>query len=700
MTVPAARFRWSRWFAAMATLVALAIGVHRASLVVAPKEHSSWVTLLRDDLFDVMKGEVSPELVVRWTVVVMALCLVWIMTSLIVVAATFRRQGRSLAPGRRLAALFVCTGTVVASSTGVASKADAAVMPIAVVDDSSVDTDQSASTLGLRVDPTLVGTAVVSGLTGAGLALRIRARDRESRRRTVDGDRHELKTLDSFVSDEMRSEMYRAEARLREVVEIVGRLRDAVPDNEVRHVIAEPDGWYVVEFVSPVRPQPDFQMISGRSIRVAAPRCDRSDDRVSDPACPAMIHVGRSMSGDVWVSLDAYAEFAVDCSSDEGERVWRHFRDSMALAPHLESRGLVSDVDLACHGPQRSFRCGVSVADDAHRIGESIAVIESHDGSFSGPVLRRVTDGEIESGLKQVRGEWRLLPVDVPIRPVGTGDDDIRRVRDLLGETVPPIEVARSEVTASETRNEWMFMASVLGPPQVVDVHFEKVEFERGKAEELVIWLALHPHQRKRSLARTALWLTAVQDATFSNVTAAARRSLNAVASPPEGHAWVGITMSDDLPLAEGFVTDVEILRSAVDGARLRPEDDGIRRLREALQLVRGVPFAASAYTWSDGIGMSGDAASLVVRASSMMAEMCQEIGDISGVYWATSKGLAALPGHENLVAVRLRAHAEHGDRAAMKVEWESYRRALASEWGDAEPSTQMMDLWRRLGIG
>ena len=146
-------------------------------------------------------------------------------------------------------------------------------------------------------------------------------------------------------------------------------------------------------------------------------------------------------------------------------------------------------------------------------------------------------------------------------------------------------------------------------------------------------------------------------------------------------------------------MTDVEILREAVEWARLRPEDGALERLRDGLRLVRGVPFAGSTYTWSDGIGMSGDAATLVVRAASMMAEMCQESGDISGVYWATAKGLSALPGHEALVALRLRAQADQGDRVAMRAEWESYRRALAGEWEDAEPSPKMMDLWRRISV-
>ena len=80
------------------------------------------------------------------------------------------------------------------------------------------------------------------------------------------------------------------------------------------------------------------------------------------------------------------------------------------------------------------------------------------------------------------------------------------------------------------------------------------------------------------------------------------------------------------------------------------------------------------------------------------MAEMCTEVGDLDGVYWATAKGLLAVPGHEDLVAQRMRLHSERQDQAALRAEWRGYCRALANDdWGDASPSRKIVELWRDL---
>lgn len=639
----------------------------------------------------------------------MVIAWVWITLSLITAVGSWRRSMSVPRAFGRFTAFFVVGGAMV-TPLMVASGPVAAV-PNATISSDSTPAESGPVVIGGASELQLVSTAVMSGLIGAGVAVRLRARDHERRRtRGVDDEAITHDRIPDESHDEFCDQMLRAERKVNEVVDVVHRIHELAPDGEIRHVIDEHDGWYVIEFTHPVKAIPGAQMVNSRSVRLR-PDSSTSHIRSDESTLPVLVHVGRAMSGEVWVSLDAYRDFAIDCGTDEGERVWAHVRESLVMAPTLESHGVVCDVDVASPGPRRVFRVagGASVADETRRLGESIAIVHEGETPTIVPTLRRVTTGRVESGLARAGGEWRLLPVDIPIRPVGTDDDDIRRIRNLLGEPLPPIDIGPTSESTSPTESPddsstapdqgWVFMACVLGPPQVVRHGYEPVQFERGKAEELVIWLAFHPAQRKRSLARSALWLSPVQDATFSNITAAARRSLNAVASPPDGQTWVGITMSDELPLADGFVTDVDVLREAVDWARRRPEDGGLERLRAALQLVRGVPFAGSTYTWSDGIGMSGDAATLVVRAASMMAEMCQEIGDMGGVYWATAKGLSALPGHEDLVAIRLRAHAEHGDRVAMKAEWESYRRAVASEWGDAEPSSKMMELWRRLDI-
>ena len=56
------------------------------------------------------------------------------------------------------------------------------------------------------------------------------------------------------------------------------------------------------------------------------------------------------------------------------------------------------------------------------------------------------------------------------------------------------------------------------------------------------------------------------------------------------------------------------------------------------------------------------------------------------------------VPGHEDLVAQRMRLHAERQDQSALRAEWQGYCRALANdEWGDASPSRMMVELWREL---
>jgi hypothetical protein len=63
-------------------------------------------------------------------------------------------------------------------------------------------------------------------------------------------------------------------------------------------------------------------------------------------------------------------------------------------------------------------------------------------------------------------------------------------------------------------------------------------------------------------------------------------------------------------------------------------------------------------------------------------------------VFWATGKGLAVLPGHEELIALRMRALAQQGDRAGVRHEWESYLRGLATDsWSSNEPAPKLQML-------
>ena len=73
--------------------------------------------------------------------------------------------------------------------------------------------------------------------------------------------------------------------------------------------------------------------------------------------------------------------------------------------------------------------------------------------------------------------------------------------------------------------------------------------------------------------------------------------------------------------------------------------------------------------------------------------------GDIDGVFHATGRGLRVLPGHEELIGLRMRAACPPaGDHAGVRQEWNSYERVInADPWSDGEPSPKLVDLRKQL---
>jgi hypothetical protein len=234
---------------------------------------------------------------------------------------------------------------------------------------------------------------------------------------------------------------------------------------------------------------------------------------------------------------------------------------------------------------------------------------------------------------------------------------------------------------------------------EVVDQAYHAAAFERSKALELVVWMSQHRDRSTRMGARTALWETSVRDTTFANVVSDARRSLARLLAPADGEEWIGRTLTDDLPLHEGVVTDADVLTDCVRRAAAAPPAEAIRLLRPALGLVRDMPFAGTSYLWPDAEGTTSALILLVTGAATQLAGLYLSDGDVAGVFWATGQGLKVLPGHEELISLRMRAHGRQGDLAGVRHEWEAYERVLdADTWSDgAAPSPKLVALRREL---
>ena len=471
------------------------------------------------------------------------------------------------------------------------------------------------------------------------------------------------------------------------------------------------------------------------------------DARRSQQPCPAIVHLGDGENGQLFVDLEAVGLLDIDVPAEISMSVMRAVATSLAVSPFAESThvvtvGLDDDVQLGSPWSEaiESLRDAI---DSVGGMSAAIAVATRSGSTFELRATASDTDSwepsvllccgvddpdelgclaELAAGggrgvavlvdrpivdsaatIRMIDGEFELHPLGIRFRPVGVSVDEVVAMNELLAasdvafhrdpEELPPVARAQPFVARGH-----QFVVRVLGQVEVNSAEDVVVRFDRSKAQELVVWLSQHRHRPTRGSARAALWETSVRDATFSNVVSEARRALAKVVAPPSGQEWIGRTLNDDLPLHDLVVSDLELLADRVDAARHLRRDDAIDVLRPAVASIEGMPFAGTSYLWPDAEGIASSAVLAATSAAAMLAEHYLDAGDVDGVFWATGRGLRVLAGHEELIALRMRAHASRGDLAGVRSEWESYERALqADSWAAAEPSPKLLELRRHL---
>jgi hypothetical protein len=102
---------------------------------------------------------------------------------------------------------------------------------------------------------------------------------------------------------------------------------------------------------------------------------------------------------------------------------------------------------------------------------------------------------------------------------------------------------------------------------------------------------------------------------------------------------------------------------------------------------VRGVPFAGAEWWWLDAEAHAVDLTLEVVDVAADVADAALADGRLDDVFAVTALGLQLLPGHDRLVAARLRAHAAAGNPAGLRREAEAYERVVAGEGVDPSPA-------------
>ena len=245
---------------------------------------------------------------------------------------------------------------------------------------------------------------------------------------------------------------------------------------------------------------------------------------------------------------------------------------------------------------------------------------------------------------------------------------------------------------------DWRIIVRVLGAPAVETSAGDTITIGKGKSLELLTWLVEHRESSTRSAARTALWSENIQDATFSNVVSELRRALNEFAGVPENEEWIPRTFTNQMVLNDKVVTDAFIIENFLKHYLDNPNDVNRNRLEESLSYVRDLPFAGTNYSWADAEGITTSHVITTVQAAVLLGEYAISVNDTETLFYVTEKGLRVLPGHEELVALRMKGHSKVGNRSAIKLEWEAYARAVeADAWAGGAPSSQLEDLAKSL---
>lgn len=298
-----------------------------------------------------------------------------------------------------------------------------------------------------------------------------------------------------------------------------------------------------------------------------------------------------------------------------------------------------------------------------------------------------------EASSNQVPYQW-TRPIDVIDRRTSSGAP-----ADTAAFTPRATQWSRPVTTRWPDLIPHRFMIRVLGPVDLVDHCGAPVAVARSKSLELIAWLSLHRPVCSRDAVRAALWVRDVGDASFANVVSGARCAFVHHSGDPDTE-WLGRPQAERLNLAPGVVSDVEVFDALLARARYGSAQERLAGFRRAFELVRGPPFEASAYRWADDEARTSSLTLAVVDAAREWAEAALAEGDATAVLEATSAGLRVLPGHEELVALRLRAHHRAGDLAALRAEWVSCQRALTGDPWQSGPAPWLTDLAESLLCG
>ncbi|NBX51378.1 hypothetical protein EBT25_15990 [bacterium] len=276
--------------------------------------------------------------------------------------------------------------------------------------------------------------------------------------------------------------------------------------------------------------------------------------------------------------------------------------------------------------------------------------------------------------ISQTNDGWRIDKSGVVFSPFVMRRDEAESFRSLQLDLAKPL-LKGSGLHNVTAIGDWQICVRIMGPVEVANRSWEALRFERSKSTELLTWMVMHRERPTRIAARTAIWEVSIEDSTFNNVVSGVRRAIN-----QNGKNLLAKEGNDVFRIGSEVITDFEILQTAIEKVKLNRGNEDFLALRGALELVRDLPFAGENFIWADTEGITSNVVLTIISGALLLSDFYMSQQDLSGVFWATGQGLKALRGHEALIAMRMKAHAQERNISGINSEWLAYERLRIAE--------------------
>ena len=275
---------------------------------------------------------------------------------------------------------------------------------------------------------------------------------------------------------------------------------------------------------------------------------------------------------------------------------------------------------------------------------------------------------------KVLGGTSRKLTGPMPDRPASVSSGRVGP------RSAPPAFIPRLKrhgASDPRERRSVEVEVAVLGP---IEIRGVLRSFTRAWAQELVVYLAMHPKGVTNEAWATALWPDRLMAPSSLHSTASvARRAL--------GQSRDG---QDHLPRSHGRLCLAPTVGTDWDRFVALCEGDTPKSWRAALELVRGRRFEGlRASDWPVLEGIAPAIEATVVDVSGRLAGASLRSGDPGGSEWAARKGLLVSPYDERLYRMLMRSADVAGNPAGVEAAMAELVRLVADASNHWTPSTR-----------